>query len=102
MFEWMAWTTPVAVFFSCIVLMLMGMTVWELKSPTELRRGFLPLETTRGDRLFIGLLSAAYVNLIFVGVSGKLVGWLGLQSEPSIWISFVASMGLVVLIMRRG
>ena len=102
MFEWMAWTTPVAVFFSCIVLMLMGMTVWELKSPTELRRGFLPLETTRGDRLFIGLLSAAYVNLIFVGISGKLVGWLGLQGEPSIWISFVASMGLVVLIIRRG
>lgn len=102
MFEWMAWTTPVAVFFSCIVLMLMGMTVWELKSPTEQRRGFLPLETTRGDRLFIGLLSAAYVNLIFVGISGKLVGWLGLQNEPSIWISFVVSMGLLVLIMRRG
>ena len=75
MFEWMAWTTPVAVFFSCIVLMLVGMTVWELKSPTTLRRGFLPLETTRGDRLFIGLLSAAYVNLIFVGISGKLAGW---------------------------
>ncbi len=102
MFEWMAWTTPVAVFFLCIVLMLMGMTVWELNSPTELRRGFLPLETTRGDRLFIGLLSAAYVNLIFVGLSGKLVNWLGLQSEPSIWISFVASMGLLALIMRRG
>ncbi|MBK9238219.1 MAG: DUF2160 domain-containing protein [Rhodoferax sp.] len=102
MFEWMAWTTPVAVFFLCIVLMLVGMTVWELKSPTVLRRGFLPLETTRGDRLFIGLLSAAYVNLAFVGVSGKLVGLLGLESEPSIWISFVVSMGLLVLIMRRG
>lgn len=56
MFEWMAWTTPVAVFFTCILFMLVGMTVWELKSPTALRRGFLPLDTTRGDRLFIGLL----------------------------------------------
>ncbi|NCP41397.1 MAG: DUF2160 domain-containing protein, partial [Rhodoferax sp.] len=28
MFEWMAWTTPVAVFFSCIALMLCGMTLW--------------------------------------------------------------------------
>ncbi|NCP55901.1 MAG: DUF2160 domain-containing protein, partial [Rhodoferax sp.] len=27
MFEWMAWTTPVAVFFSCIALMLCGMTL---------------------------------------------------------------------------
>ena len=102
MFEWMAWTTPVAVFFCCIVLMLLGMTVWELKSPTVQRRGFLPLETTRGDRLFIGLLSAAYVNLIFVGISGKLTGWLGLESEPSIWISFVLSMGLLAWIMRKG
>ena len=64
MFEWMAWTTPVAVFFSCIVLMLVGMTVWEIKSPTAERRGFLPIATTRGDRLFIGLLAAAYTNLI--------------------------------------
>ncbi len=49
MFDWMAWTTPVAVFFTCIVLMLIGMTVWEIKSPTTLRKGFLPIATTRGD-----------------------------------------------------
>jgi predicted small integral membrane protein len=102
MFEWMAWTTPVAVFFTCIVLMLAGMTLWELKSPTTLRRGFLPLQTTRGDRLFIGLLSAAYVNLIFIGISGKLAEWLGLQADPSIWISFALSMALLALIMRKG
>ena len=102
MFEWMAWTTPVAVFFSCIALMLVGMTVWEMKSPTTLRKGFLPIQTTRGDRLFIGLLSAAYVNLIFVGVSGKLATWFSLEGDPSIWISFIASMILLTLIMRKG
>jgi predicted small integral membrane protein len=102
MFEWMAWTTPVAVFFSCIVLMLFGMTMWEIKSPTIMRRGFLPMATTRGDRLFIGLLAAAYMNLAFVGVSGKLAAWMGLASEPSIWISFVASMAMLALIMRKG
>ena len=59
MFEWMAWTTPVAVFFTCIVCMLIGMTVWEIKCPTTERKGFLPIATTRGDRLFIGLLTAA-------------------------------------------
>ena len=102
MFEWMAWTTPVAVFFTCIGLMLLGMTVWEIKLPTVMRRGFLPIETTRGDRLFIGLLAAAYVNLAFVGVSGRLVVWLGLDTEPSIWISFVVSMAVLALIMRKG
>jgi predicted small integral membrane protein len=102
MFEWMAWTTPVAVFFSCVGLMLMAMTMWEIKSPTVLRRGFLPMETTRGDRLFIGLLSAAYVNLAFVGISGRLMEWLSLETEPSIWFSFVASMALLVVIVRKG
>ncbi|MES2942071.1 MAG: DUF2160 domain-containing protein [Pseudomonadota bacterium] len=102
MFEWMAWTTPVAVFFCCIALMLAGMTVWEIKSPTTLRRGFLPMQTTRGDRLFVGLLSAAYVNLIFVGISGKLAVWFGLQADPSIWISFVLSMFVLGLILRKG
>jgi predicted small integral membrane protein len=102
MFEWMAWTTPVAIFFTGIVLMLIGMTVWELKSPTSLRRGFLPIETTRGDRLFIGLLAAAYLNLIFVGISGKLGTWIGLETDPSIWISFIASIALLAWIMRKG
>jgi predicted small integral membrane protein len=102
MFAWMAWTLPVAIFFTCIVLMLVCMTLWEIKSPTTLRKGFLPLETTRGDRLFIGLLSAAYVNLAFIGISGKLTAWLELAAEPSIWISFVLSMALLALIMRRG
>ncbi len=102
MFEWMAWTLPVAVFFSAIVLMLAGMTVWELRSPTVLRKGWLPMATTRGDRLFIGLLAAAYVNLGFVAVSEKMVGWFGLESEPSIWISFVVSMLVLGLILRKG
>ncbi|WP_457331427.1 DUF2160 domain-containing protein [Rhizobacter sp. P5_C2] len=102
MFDWMAWTLPVAVFFVCIVLMLAGMTVWELKSPTTLRRGFLPIATTRGDRLFIGLLSAAYVNLAFVAFSERMVGWFGLAEEPSIWISFVVSMAVLALVMRKG
>ncbi|SHM15395.1 DUF2160 domain-containing protein [Rhizobacter sp. OV335] len=102
MFDWMAWTLPVAVFFVCIVLMLAGMTVWEIKSPTTLRRGFLPIATTRGDRLFIGLLSAAYVNLAFVAFSERMVGWFGLAEEPSIWISFVVSMAVLALVMRKG
>lgn len=102
MFDWMAWTLPVAVFFCSIVMMLAGMTVWELKSPTVERKGFLPITTTRGDRLFIGLLSAAWVNLAFVAVSEKMVTWFGLQSEPSIWISFVVSMLVLGLILRKG
>ncbi len=98
----MVWTTPVAVFFTCIVLMLIGMTVWEIKQPTTLRKGFLPLATTRGDRLFIGLLVAAYINLAFVGLSKKMIDWFSLAKEPSVWISFVLSVAVLAWIMRRG
>jgi predicted small integral membrane protein len=102
MFDWMAWTLPVAVFFCCIALMLVGMTIWEIRSPTVARKGWLPIVTTRGDRLFIGLLCAAYVNLAFVAVSEKMVAWFGLDQEPSIWISFVASMLVLALILNKG
>ena len=102
MFEWMAWTTPVAVFFTCIGLMLAVMTLCEVKWPTRARKGFLPIVTTRGDRLFIGLMAAAWVNLGFVAISEKMVGWFGLEAEPSIWISFVVSMLVLGLILRKG
>ena len=102
MFEWMAWTLPVAVFFCCIALMLVVMTVWELRSPTVMRRGWLPIPTTRGDRLFIGLMAAAWVNLGFVAFSEKAMTWFNLEQEPSIWISLVVSMLLLALIMRKG
>ena len=102
MLNWMAWTLPVAVFFTCIVLMLIGMTVWELRSPTIERKGFLPIATTRGDRLFIGLLLAAYLNLAFVGASEKMVEWFHLEQEPSVWVGFVVSMLLLAIVMRKG
>ena len=102
MFDWMAWTLPVAVFFTCVVLMLVGMTVWELRTPTVLRKGWLPIATTRGDRLFIGLLTAAFINLAFVATSERMITWFGLEQEPSVWISFVLSMGWLVLVMRKG
>jgi predicted small integral membrane protein len=91
LFSWMAWTLPVAIFFTCIVLMLIGMTIWEIKSPTIERKGVLPMPTTRGDRLFIGLLSAAYLNLAWAGLTDLHQG-------------IAAALGFVVLVavMRWG
>lgn len=102
MFTWMYWTTPVAVFFSGIVIILIGMVIWELKSPTLMRKGFLPIPTTRGDRLFIGLLLAAFLNLAFVGLGALFKDWFGLNEEPSVWISFILSIGLLIGVMKKG
>jgi len=100
--DWMVWTLPVAVFFTVIVVMLIGMTIWEIRAPTIERRGFLPIATTRGDRLFIGLLSVAYFNLAFVGLGDRFAQWFALEGEPSPWIGLALSMSLLVWVMRRG
>ncbi|UFS56391.1 DUF2160 domain-containing protein [Comamonadaceae bacterium M7527] len=102
MFTWMYWTTPIAVFFTVIALIIVAMTCWEIKSPTVTRKGFLPIATTRGDRLFIGLLAAAYINLMFLGLGDFIMTTLSLDQEPSIWISFIASVLFLGLVMRKG
>ena len=64
--SWMAWTPITAAFFCVIGIMLLCMTVYEIKVPCTERKGFLPISTTRGDRFFIGLLSSAYIHLAFL------------------------------------
>ncbi|MGY4534889.1 putative small integral membrane protein [Pseudomonas sp. TE3786] len=89
--EWMAWTTPTAAFFGAIAVLLAGMTVWELRSPCVERRGFLPIATTRGDRLFIGLLGSAYLHLLVIGAT-----------EWSIWVASALSLVWLLAVMRWG
>jgi predicted small integral membrane protein len=89
--SWMAWTTPIAIFFISVLIMLIGMTIWQVKSPSLERKGFLPISTTRGDRLFIGLLCAAYVNLAWAGLT-----------DVTQYIGAVLGFALLVVVMRRG
>ena len=66
----MAWTWQTATFFAAIAMMLAGMTVWEQISPSGERVGVLRIPTTRGDRLFISLLGAAFIHLAWLGIFG--------------------------------
>jgi predicted small integral membrane protein len=89
--EWMAWTVPTAAFFGVIALVLIGMTVWQFVQPSSERRGFLPLTTTRGDRLFIGLLGSAYIHLAWLGLAGLDLWWaLGISL---VWMAIVMRWG---------
>jgi len=89
--EWMAWTMPTAIFFSAIFLILVGMGIWQVLQPSLDRRGLLPISTTRGDRLFIGLLGSAYIHL----------AWMGL-TEYSLWIAFAIAVVWMIGVMRWG
>jgi predicted small integral membrane protein len=73
--RWMAWTTPSAVFFSVIIGLLVVLLIWELISPTVMRRGFLPMPTTRGDRFFIGLLATAFIHMAWLGLTAASPWW---------------------------
>lgn len=88
---WMAWTTETAIFFAGIFIALLLMTVWELLRPTESARGFLPMATTRGDRFFISLLSAAFIHLL----------WLGTVADGLVVASAISAL-VAVLLMRWG
>ena len=89
--SWMAWTTPIAIFFISVLIMLIGMTIWQVKSPSIERKGFLPISTTRGDRLFIGLLCAAYVNLAWAG-----------KTDVTQYIGADLGFALLFVVMRWG
>lgn len=74
--SWMAWTGPTAIFFATIGALLVAMTVWERFSPGGGPRvGILRFETTRGDRLFLSLLGAAFIHL----------AWLAFVGGPELW-----------------
>lgn len=78
-------------FFTGIVSMLVLMTVWELVSPTVEAKGFLPMRTTRGDRLFIGLLGSAFIHL----------GWLA-ATDAALWGAFGVSLAWTAFVIRFG
>ncbi len=87
---WMAWTWQTATFFIGIACLLLAMTAWEWRSPGGApRRGILTINTTRGDRLFISLLGAAFIHL----------GWLGTFGTP-LWGAVGLSLVWAVVVFR--
>ncbi len=89
--SWMAWTPVTAAFFCSIATILACMTFYEIKVPCIERKGFLPIPTTRGDRLFIALISSAYVHLLFIGFT-----------EMSLWIPLTLCVIWLTVLLRWG
>lgn len=81
--SWMAWTWQTGVFFAAIALALLLMTGWEIARPGgNPRIGALGLLTTRGDRLFISLLAAAWIHLAWLAFA--------MSVGPLWWASILA------------
>jgi predicted small integral membrane protein len=77
---WMAWTWQTAIFFAVIGCLLAVMMVLAILRPEGERIGILGIPTTRGDRLFLSLIGAAFIHLAWLGLVGPSLQWaLGLS-----------------------
>lgn len=81
--SWMYWTWQSGLAIGGLFAAIALMGVWDAASPSVARKGFFPIETTRGDRFFIGVVSLIAIFLI----------WLGFAGAAALWIPLVISVG---------
>jgi predicted small integral membrane protein len=101
---WMAWTPPTAIFFALLAMTLAVMTWLAIAYPEAERVGILRIPTTRGDRLFVSLILAAVIHLLWIGF----VGTDAISTLPigegvelsSLWLATVISLVSAVVIFR--
>jgi predicted small integral membrane protein len=102
---WMAWTLPTAIFFVALACTLATMTWLASVYPEAERVGVLRIPTTRGDRLFISLILAAVIHLVWIGLVGTNpiaslpIGEEGIEIS-SLWLASGISLATAVLIFR--
>ncbi len=102
---WMAWTWPTAIFFACLACTLGVMTWLGVAYPEAERVGVLRIPTTRGDRLFVSLIAAAVIHLLWIGLVGTdAIATLPIGEEgfevSSLWLASGISLVTAVLIFR--
>ena len=102
---WMAWTVPTAIFFVLLGGTLATMTWLAVAYPEAERVGILRIPTTRGDRLFISLIMAAVIHLLWIAFFGTdslmtlPIGEEGTELS-SLWLATVISLVSAVAIFR--
>ena len=102
---WMAWTPPTAIFFALLAATLGAMTWLAIAYPEAERVGVLRIQTTRGDRLFISLVLAAVIHLLWIGFVGTdAIATLPIGEEgfeiSSLWLATLISLATAVVVFR--
>jgi len=102
---WMAWTLPTAIFFVALACTLAVMTWLAAVYPEAERVGVLRIPTTRGDRLFISLIAAAVIHLLWIAFVGTdAIGTLPIGEDgfeiSNLWFASGISLVTAALIFR--
>ena len=62
--EWMAWTSATAIFIVGVIVGLALLAAFAVVRPSTPRKGFLPMATARGDRVYIALLFTGLILIL--------------------------------------
>jgi predicted small integral membrane protein len=89
--DWMAFTTPTALFVLAVVVGLVALAVLAAVRPSTPRKGFLPIETARGDRVYISLLGTGLVLIVVIAATSWTIS-VGL-AIAAVWAGIVLRWG---------
>ena len=89
--DWMVWTSGTVIFAIAVFGGLLAITGLAIAFPSAPRKGFLPIRTARGDRIYISLLATGLV----------MVMWIILTDRP-LMIGLAVAIVVAIPIVRWG
>jgi predicted small integral membrane protein len=89
--DWMEWTTPTFIIFIGVILMLTGMTIWDIRNPSTARKGFFGVPFTRGDRLFLSI----------VTFLGTFILWMAFLPDLNLIFALPVAAVLILIVIFR-
>ena len=69
--DWMVWTSGTVVFAIAVFAGLLAITTLAIAFPSTSRKGFLPIRTARGDRIYISLLATGLVMVLWIVMTDR-------------------------------
>ena len=74
MLEWMFFTRETATFIGVLLAFFATLIVLDLKRRSDVpRKGFLPMATTRGDRIFLGMATLIIIGILWLNTGLSMV-----------------------------
>lgn len=90
--DWMQWTPLTQGIFVGVILTLLAMTIWDVRSPSVRRKGFLIVGFTRGERLFLSV-------VIFFGT---VILWMAFLPKTDVIYALPVAAVLIFIVVRWG
>ena len=88
----MQWTPLTQGIFAGVILTLLAMTIWDVRSPGVRRKGFLVVGFTRGERLFLSV-------VIFFST---VILWMAFLPKTDLIYALPVAAVLIFIVVRWG